>query len=82
MNEANDFKFVRRTWNIVNNELNANYSVGNKTIYGTEVSKSNLFDYKDANILLRGYKTIPGNNLIEAAFKNCASLTRCTKKKL
>ena len=63
MNEANDFKFVRRIWNIVNNELNANYSVGNKTIYGTEVLKSNLFDYKDGNILLRGYKTIVGNNL-------------------
>ena len=80
MNEANDFKFVTRIWNIVNNELNANYSVGNKTIYGTEVLKSNLFDYKDANILLRGYKTILGNNLIEVAFKNCASFTRCTKK--
>ena len=80
MNEANDFRFVRRIWNIVNNELNANYSLGNKTIYGTEVLKSNLFDYKDANILLRGYKTILGNNLIDTAFKNCASFTRCTKK--
>ena len=80
MNEANDFKFVARIWNIVNNELNANYSVGYKTIYGTEVSKSNLFYYKDANILLRGYKTILGNNLTEVAFKNCASFTRCTKK--
>ena len=30
MNEANDLKFVTRKWNIVNDQSNANYDVGNE----------------------------------------------------
>ena len=45
LNEANDFKFVKRKWNIVNDHSNANYGVGNEIIYNTEVLKSNLCDY-------------------------------------
>ena len=33
LNEPNDFKFVTRKWNIVNYQLNANYDVGNGSIY-------------------------------------------------
>ena len=29
LNEANDSKFVTRKWNIVNDNLKANYDVGN-----------------------------------------------------
>ena len=35
-NEASDFKFVTRNWNIVNDQSNCNYSVGNKIIYSTK----------------------------------------------
>ena len=35
-------KFVTKKWNIVNNDQNANYDVGNEIIYNTEVLKSNL----------------------------------------
>ena len=53
LNEANDSKFVKRKWNIVNDQSNANYGVGNEIIYNTEVLKSNLCDYNDAYILVR-----------------------------
>ena len=80
MNEASDFKFVTRKWNIVNDESNANYSVKNEKMYGTEVLKSNLFNYKDAYILVRGDITILGNNVTQATFKNCAPFITCIKK--
>ena len=48
LKEQNDFKFVRRKWNVVNDQSKANYDVGNETIYNTEVLKSNLCDYNDA----------------------------------
>ena len=47
LNESNDSKFVTRKWNIVNDNSNANYSVGNEITYNTEVLKSNLCDYND-----------------------------------
>ena len=46
MNKANDSRFVTRKWNIVNDESNANYDVGNEVMYNAEVLKSNLCDYK------------------------------------
>ena len=46
LNKANDSRFVTRKWNIVNDESNANYDVGNEVMYNAEVLKSNLCDYK------------------------------------
>ena len=54
LNEASDSKFVTRKCNIVNDQSNANYDVGNEVIYNTEVLKSNLRDYNRAYILVRG----------------------------
>ena len=56
-----------------NDHLNANYDVGNEIIYNTEVWKSNLFDYNDAWILVRGDITIIGHQVTEIAFKNCTN---------
>ena len=50
LNEANDSKFVTRKWNIVNDNLKANYEEGNEITYNTEVLKSNLCDYNDSHI--------------------------------
>ena len=44
LNEASNSKFVTRIWNIVNDQSNANYDVGNKIIYNIKVLKSNLCD--------------------------------------
>ena len=54
LNEADDSKFVTRKWNIVNDLSNANYGVGNKIIYNTGVLKSNICDYNDVYILVKG----------------------------
>ena len=32
LNEVNDYKFSTRKWNIVNDQSNANYDVGNEII--------------------------------------------------
>ena len=53
LNERSDSKFLVRKWDI-NDQSNANYSVGNKIINNTEILKSNLRDYKDACVALKG----------------------------
>ena len=37
LNEASNSKFITRKWNIVNDQSNANYSIGNEIIYSTGV---------------------------------------------
>ena len=54
LNESNDTKFMTRKWNIVNDQSHVNYDVDNETICNTEVLKSNLFDYSDVYILVKG----------------------------
>ena len=52
-----------------------------ETIYNTEVSKSNLWDYNDACFLVKGNIPIPGRNIAtEEALKNCSPFTICTTK--
>ena len=69
-----------RKWNIVNDQSNANYDVGNEIIYHTEVLKSNLCDFNDTNILVTGDITIIGHQVTKIAFKSCAPLTKSTTK--
>ena len=49
----------------------ANCDVANQIIYNAEVLKSNLCDYNDAYILVRGNITIIGHTVTQATFKNC-----------
>ena len=65
LNGANNFKFVTREWNIVNGK-------GNEIIYNTEVVKSNLCDYNNAQILVRGDITVRAAPEAHVAFKNWA----------
>ena len=58
LNEANDSKFATRKWNIVNDNSIPNYDATNEITYNTEVLKSNLCDYNDAYILVRGDITV------------------------
>ena len=76
MNEANDSKFVTRKWNIVNDNSKAIYGVA----YNTEVLKSNLCDYNDGYISVRGYITIKVYQTAQVAFKSCAPFTKCITK--
>ena len=58
MIEVKSSKFVTRKWNIANDNSNVNYDEGNEINYNTEVLKSNLCDYKDAYILVKGDITV------------------------
>ena len=81
MNKAGYSKFVTRKWNIVSDQSNINYDVGNEIMYNTEVLKSNFCDYNDAYSLVKGNVTIAGRNLVtKLAFKNCAAFTKCITK--
>ena len=51
----------------------ANCDVANQIIYNTEVLKSNLCDYNDAYILVRGSIIIIEHNMARVVFKCFAS---------
>ena len=53
-NEVNDSKFVTRKWNIAKDNSNANYGVGNKINYNTEVLESNFCNFYKVYILVKG----------------------------
>ena len=63
MNKAKDTKFVSKEWNIVDHNSKTNYGVGIEIIFNAEVLKSNLCDYNDAYILVRGNFTIIGHQV-------------------
>ena len=54
LNEASNSKFVTRNYNIFNDQSNAYYNIANQIIYNTEVLKSNISEYNNAFILVRG----------------------------
>ena len=80
MIEANDSKFVTTKWNIVSDQSNTNYDVGNEALYNTEVLKSNFNDYNNAYIPVRGDTTIAGNIESQVGFQNCATYGKCITK--
>ena len=79
MNKLNDSKFVAITWNIGNGQSNANYDVGNKIIYNTEVFKSNICDY-NVYILVRGDINVIAVPATQVSFKNYAPFTNVSQK--
>ena len=80
LNEENDSKFTTRKWNIVNDNIKANYEEGNETAYNTEVLKSNLCDYNNAYILVSGDITDTAVPQIQVAFKNCVPFPNASQK--
>ena len=81
LNESSSCKLVTRKQNIIDDQSNKNYSVGNEIICSTEVLKCKLRDYSDAYIQVRGDITIIGRNRVtQVALKNCASFTKCITK--
>ena len=80
MNEPNDYKFVTRKWNIVNDNSKSNYAAANENTHNTEVLKSNLSDYNDTYILVRSYASIARHQETQVAFKNYGPFTKCITK--
>ena len=54
-----------------------NYDVGNEIIYNTEVLKSNLCDYNNTYILVRGDITVMAAPATQVSFKTFAPFTKC-----
>ena len=81
LNEESNSKFVTRKWYIFRDQLNTNYDVRNEIIYSIKVLKSNLCDYNDVHILVRGDITISRcNTATGGTFKNYAPFTKCITK--
>ena len=80
LDEANDSKFTTRKWKIVNDNSKVNYEEGCEITYNTGVLKSNLCNYNDAYILVRGDITVTTAPQIQVAFKNCTPLIKCITK--
>ena len=66
MNNTIHSKFVTRTRNIVIDQLNENYDVGNVVIYNTEVLKDDI--------------TVTAAPETQVSYKNCAQVTNCITK--
>ena len=79
LNEANGSKFVTRKRNIVNNNSKSTYAAANEISCNTEILKSNLCDYNNANILVKGGITFTAAAQTQIAFKNCAPFTKFIK---
>ena len=80
LNEANDSQFVTRNGKLSTVVLKANLDKANEITYNTDVLKSNLCDYNDTFILVRGNMNITGYQVTQVAFKNCESFTKCITK--
>ena len=78
MNKANNAKFVKRNWNIVNDNSNSNYDATNEITCNTEILISNLCDYSDA--LVGGDITVIAAPATQVVFKSCAPSTKCITK--
>ena len=79
-NEINDSKFVTRKWNNVNDNSKSSYDATNEITYNTEILKSNLCDYNNVYILVRGDITVVAVLATQVALKNCAPFSKCITK--
>ena len=69
LNDANNYKFVTRKWNTVNDNSNLNYAAANEITYNKEIQKSNLCAYNDAHVLVTGDITVLTAPATQVAFK-------------
>ena len=81
-------KFRTKNWFEINDESRGTYNVNSQIKFKTTMLKSNICDYSDAYILVKGTITITGAGADAAArpaderdkeviFKNCAPFTNC-----
>ena len=70
LNDANNSYFLKRKWNIANDNSNNNYDEANDCLYNAEVLKYALCGYNDAYILVRGNITVTAAPQIQVAFEN------------
>ena len=70
---------MTRKWNIVNGNSKSIYAAATEITCNTEILKSNLCDYNNANILVKGGITFTAAAQTQVPFKNCALFTKYIK---
>ena len=71
-------KFATKKWYVIYSQTTkGKYKQGNTIRFETETTKSSLYDYSDAFILVTGNTTVAASNNIDIAFKNCAPCSTC-----
>ena len=79
-------KFTAKNWVEINDESRGTYNVNSQIEFKTTMLKSNLCDYSDAYILVKGTITVnniaaadvdANNNNKKVMFKNCALFLNC-----
>ena len=71
-------KFATKKWYVIYSQTTkGKYKQGNTIRFKTETTKSSLYDYSDAFILVTGNTTVAASNNIDIAFKNCAPCSTC-----
>ena len=79
-------KFRRKNWFEINDESRGTYNVNSQIKFKNTMEKSNLSDYSDAYILVKGTITVDdtsatgvdaNNTNNKVIFKNCAPFTNC-----
>ena len=73
-------KFRTRNWVEINDESKESYKPGNNINFKTTMVRSNLCDYADAYILVKGTIKITeagDERNKQVIFKNCAPFTKC-----
>ena len=82
-------KFRTKNWVEINDESKESYSANSDIRFKTTMLRSNLCDYADAYILVKGTITVADTSAAGAAtnitnkkviFKICASFTNCISK--
>ena len=63
-------KFVTKKWTKVNDLSNSQYSANKNIMFQTSMLRSDLWDYSDAYIVVRGRITIEGDNDAKTRTKN------------
>ena len=71
---------MTRKWSTVNDQSNGNYDVVNVIIYNTELLKSNLHDYNDCYILVRGDIIVIAVHSTQESFKYWVQSNKCITK--
>ena len=80
LNEANDSKFVTTKMEYYNDNSKSNYDATYGITYSTEILKSNLCDWNEAYILVKGYVTVVAAPALQGAFKSFATFNKCIEK--
>ena len=82
-------KFRTKNWVEMRDESRGTYNVNSQIEFKTKLLKSSLYDYSDADILVKGTNTVnntapadadANNTSKKVIFKNCAPFTNCIRK--